>query len=636
MSIRKLVKQALTKRQNRIYERHLQARQMTYEQWCRKRETAGERLWTGELPAEQISAKESAGYVVCILGKGRPAENAGSLIEAYFSCHPQAQLLYGDEDVWADFPRGERQSPWFKPDWSPHLLDSRFYFGSLVAVRSELWKKALMAYGEAMEQEETVRRCVELAGGYEIGSKAVGHIPEILFHCESREAIVDRSTVKEAEAFCKAAGEAYGKKDRESSRTLFPQISVIIPSKDQPDILSVCLAALPKAMDGLPYEVIVVDNGSTEENRRRVSALLENHTYLYEPMEFHFSEMCNLGAAKAVGELLLFLNDDVELCTAGCVGQMAALAARPYTGAVGMKLYYPDSIRIQHAGITNLPMGPVHKLQFLEDNVSYYFDSNRGSRNVLAVTGACLMVEKKKFLQTGGFARELRVAFNDVDFCFRLWELGYFNVCRNDIYGYHHESLSRGGDEAAEKLNRLLEERKILYDRHPGLQGKDPYYSVHLSSEGLDTRIRPAYETAGNTPQKERSAMPETDTTDYRRDDCLLVRVESCVNGEIQGYGVVLGDNNACYEKQLLLESGEGIVFSRKLEGQHRPDLTENMPDQNRVGLCGFRIKIDEDNVPPGRYRIGLAARNRVTGLRLMQWSSRSLDISGMLSGKNR
>ena len=125
---------------------------------------------------------------------------------------------------------------------------------------------------------------------------------------------------------------------------------------------------------------------------------------------------------------------------------------------------------------------------------------------------------------------------------------------------------------------------------------------------------------------------PKTLTlTDYRQDNCLLARVEEARDGRLQGYAVVLGDNNACYEWRLLLQEVSskktGSSLWLETEGQYRPDLEQNMPDQINVGLCGFWLHFNKDALPKGQYRIGMAVRNRVTGLRLMNWSNRRLEI---------
>lgn len=692
MGIKELVKQALAEKENRKYQKRLEEIRVTYTDWVTRIES--ERS-VGQ-QSEQAGNREKSGqaehdFVVICASKGILGKNAIEDIERYFIRNPEVQLLYGDEDVWPGCSRGadartERRSPWFKPDWSPDLLDSRLYFGSLTILRKELFQKVMAHYdayypGQGLTMfrqrmdgadyevsdlaayEKWIHRCVGLAGAYEKGSTAVGHISGILFHSEDEN---EQAKFLEESAWRKECKEERVLDFRKSRMIGGPVVSVVIPSKDHPEMLEKCIRGCQLAgsmgqQDGqmnrktagkeLPMEYLVVDNGSSPENRAKAEKLVEQLKesgltvrYLYCPMDFNFSRMCNLGAGQAKGQFLLFLNDDVELCLPGCIEEMAALSDRFFTGAVGLKLLYPDSALIQHAGITNLPMGPVHKLQFLNDNECYYYNYNRGAVNVLAVTAACLMVEKDKFLEAGGFAEELQVAFNDVALCFRLHELGYWNVCVNDRHAYHHESLSRGADESAPKLERLLRERDKLYYYHPQLAGVDPYYSVHLSREGLDTRIRPAYVTAGNRLQRTQGPLKKfSHWSDCHQDSCLMVTIEDSREEKIQGYGVVLGDNNACYEIQLLFkESSSDVtedtknlnmkdadIYVIRLVGQYRPDLEDNMPDQKNVALSGFTVRLEKGALPMGRYRLGLTARNTVTGHRLINWSNRYYEVRG-------
>lgn len=617
MSVKSLVKQVLIQQQNKRYERLLSAKTVTYDTWIRRQEKEAE-------PSQNLSDscldKEKTSFV-CFLEDGvKPSQHAFGKIAEVFKQHPEVMVVYGDEDVMD--ASGRRFHPWFKPDWSPDLFKTSFYLGGLVAVRKDLAK----VEKENVLNFEEIYGCLVCAGGFQKGCKSIYHVPEILCHNESPE---------QMEKWLNIPGE---KTDVVENNALpLGCVSVIIPSKDHPEILQTCLKGIKKTAGKLSYEILVVDNGSSEENKQKTEEMLQQYEqnagkqlrkiqYIYEPMEFNFSLMCNLGAQKAGGELYLFLNDDVELVEENTLQKLAELALQEYTGAVGMKLYYPDSVRLQHAGVTNLPMGPVHKLQFLEDNIAYYFDSNRGLRNMLAVTAACLMVTKDKFTEAGGFSEELQVAFNDVDFCFSLYELGYHNVCRNDCFAYHHESLSRGDDESTEKWLRLMKERAKLYERHPGLEGMDPYFGAGLLREGLDSRIRSAYETAANKVQHTGLQPWNKSEESCRKDACLMVRVEDCRWERMSGYGVVLGDNNACYAFELLLKHEESSkVYAIALEGQYRPDLVENMKDQINVALCGFDVQ--PENMPPeaGTYQIGMCARNRVTGLCLINYSSRIL-----------
>ena len=688
MKIKELAKRILTEREERRYEALLRSRKGSYGAWL-----AAGGAWM-EAPAEMTEGPgNETAFVITCMDRGTLAPGAEGRIRRYFREHPEVLLLYGDEDIKGQAEGGDvgEAFPWLKPDWSPDLLDSFCYFGGMAALREELFRRASAWMPSFTEDtgstsvryrtedmaawEKWLHICAELAGGYQKGSRSIGHIPEILFHQESREA---QRRFLQFTDFLRQSEERLRQDFRDgwivsgNQPGSKPVISVVIPSKDHPEVLEKCLRGCLSGREGVPVlegrkqeepalEIIVVDNGSSDENKRLVEGMIRqlaepekgrNIRYFYVPMEFHFSKMCNLGAAVSEGNFLLFLNDDVELGGANILTEMAALADRAYTGAVGLKLYYPDSHRIQHAGITNLPMGPVHKLQFMEDHGEYYYGANRGNHNVLAVTAACLMVEKEKYLEAGGFSEELPVAFNDVDFCFCLYELGYRNVCMNSRYAWHHESLSRGDDEAPEKVERLLRERDKLYERHPGLAGADPYYSVHLNRKGLDTGIRPAYLTAGNETQQSGGRTFRFDMKGYRSDTCLMARVEDCRGRSVVGYSVVLGDNNACWEKLLLLGKMPGtetlqgresrkndmkmtevskmeMIYALRIKAQYRPDLEENMPDQVNVALCGFDIEIEAGEIPAGKYRLGIAARNRAGGLKLMNWSGRFLQLEG-------
>ena len=675
MNIKQTVKSWAEMPKKREYEKKLSAMRGTYQEWIK-----------GQDGSDDSGVSQGGGGDIETLR----AEWEGATPLA------SALILYGDEDLVDE--KGERHSPWFRPDWSPELLESCFYLGSVIGVQRDFldktepnWKEFLEKYlmdalqesvpgkeaggsGKLQVADETsskdwaffcneapddkyqslIRELCRKAGGWEKGCKTIAHVAKILHHCKDENGFA--AFEKPALAGVMPDNEGETRTKEAPVHVAQPMLSVIIPSKDNPELLKACIQALkaswcddPAYMDGpgrtaedsaLPkgalfaggegrqLEIIVVDNGSREENREQIAKALnaEGFQYLYQPMEFDFAKMCNMGAEKAKGGLLLFLNDDVELLPESHLDKMAKLARRPGVGAVGIKLLYPDSTRIQHAGITNLPMGPVHKLQFLDDGESYYHGLNRGVRNVLAVTAACLMVQAEKFRETGGFDETLKVAFNDVALCFRLYELGYRNVCMCDGFAYHHESMTRGSDDSQEKLERLLKERDRLYQAFPNLVGKDPYYSVHLGRQGLDVRVRPAYVTMKNQIQITRVRKTD-DLSGYREDACLTVRIEDERDGEITGYIVVLGDDNACYEKKLLLQKESGEIYEVIVEPNYRPDLEENLPDQVDVALSGFWIRLDKDALPKGRYRIGGAVKRTVGRLCLISWSNRFLEL---------
>ena len=194
-------------------------------------------------------------------------------------------------------------------------------------------------------------------------------------------------------------------------------VSIIIPSKDHPEVLRQCLesiVATTEADSNITYDIVVLDNGSDAKNRVRYGVFigkipkkngLTKIQYLYKLSEFNFSEMCNKGAKNSLGEYLLFLNDDIEAFEKGWLREMVAQAQLKHVGAVGAKLIYPDTENelIQHCGIANVRRGPVHKLQKMSDKKSHYYGYNVGIHNNIGVTAACLLISRKKFNDVGGF-----------------------------------------------------------------------------------------------------------------------------------------------------------------------------------------------------------------------------------------
>lgn len=679
--IKQQVKKKLAVRQQRKYYKLLDRMTVTYDAWIKETE---EKLDNGKIENGQVKRvpyeacksyltgnslqTETAEAVLFAESDGEISGFAEKLVAEYFARHREIKLLYGDEDVAGS--DGVRYTPWLKPDWSPDTFLSFFYFGSLFAVRTEALRSLNAAQIEWIwqatgreEEKETrgeiyqgiYRLCYVLAkesGGFEkrsardIFSFPIGHVDEILYHSRFNR-----------EMELTGEGRIIGnllsvKEEKERAKSHYGKVSVILLSKDHPEILKRCIRSIrenakkQQANHIQDYEIIVVDNGSSEEVKRELTDWLAENgaAYIYERMPFNFSAMCNKGAQAAAGNVLLFMNDDVEImgqerAEAGFLQEMYECAVSPYTGAVGAKLYYPESIRIQHAGIVNQQLGPVHKLQFIEDVVTYCYGFNRRKRNVIAVTGACLAVERDKFVSAGGFPEELPVAFNDVDLCFSLFEKGYYNVVLQDITLYHHESLSRGNDDDREKLNRLLEEKNRLYERHPMLYAKDPFYHKYFATDILNTGFDLMADYAGANEavyrgKKVNKAVECREVlNNARQDACVMISLEYAGHerGEylIQGYSFITGSDNACYEKTIILrqENHTEAIFCVKPESIPRKDVESNLPDQVNVALTGFRAHIGDRTLAAGVYRIGILAKDRCTGAKLYAWTNRYLHV---------
>lgn len=632
MNPKQFIRQQIAKWYQRSYEKKRAQYTLSYTAWLQEREQ--------DFTAAPVP-EEKADIVLLCFGEGAYGAGAKERFEKYFRQHPEVLLAYGDEDIReAD---GTCHSPWLKPDWSPDSYLCRDYLGEAVAVCRRIYEQ--LTDRQRREAGACHDRLVELAGGYEPGCRQIGHLQEVVFHRKHPWELPGEGR----------AGQRQAPEPLPADGSL-QLVSIIIPSKDNVEVLFRCLETVRKTVRQIPCEILLVDNGSSPENKAaiqaRVNTMNQDLTgsgavgsepesfepasadpagmwrgirYLYQPMEFNFSAMCNMGAAQAEGDLLLFLNDDIEAVEPGWLEAMAQKAQQPWTGAVGMKLLYPDGKRIQHAGVVDIPIGPVHKLQYLEDDGCYYDGRNRGSWNVLAVTGACLMLRTEVFEEAGGFAEELPVAFNDIDLCFKVYELGYHNVVINNRHLLHHESLSRGNDDSEEKQRRLVGERNLLYRRHPDRRGEDPYYHPWLNNRRLDTRIRPAFEEGRSSLQRVRPGRLSPDAgmlQGAREDACLRLTIEYAGTGWIQGYLVVLGSDNALFERRLLFQSKEHPeeLYQMECGEQYRLDLEENMPDQRNVGLCGFCCEF-QTCLPKGEYRIGAWARDRISGLQLKYWS---------------
>ncbi|MCQ2519016.1 MAG: glycosyltransferase [Lachnospiraceae bacterium] len=586
---------------------------------------------------------------IIVFVNGNLTDRAVPLIVKHFKSNPNCSIIYGDEDIatinedakgyYGQSVYGSRVNPYFKPDWSPNAFLSHFYFCNMVAIRRTAFRDIELSTGltGAASIYHTLLRYL-----YEEPQRiyfAVKHIDEILVHATDYECndITDEAAFKLSKKL-KSKGYA-----EEFSITNKTSLSVIIPSKDNPQMLEKCISSLYDACPGyIVPEIIVVDNGSMEANKLIIEKLSDklHFRYEYHPMEFNFARMCNIGANVSRGEFILFLNDDVSFVEPYTLEEMVKQASYDFTGAVGAKLLYPNSKKIQHAGVINNRIGPVHKLQFADDAINHYFGFNRYIQNVLAVTGACILMQKKLYVSVGGMNENLRVAFNDVDLCMKIAEAGYFNVCCNNICLEHAESVSRGKDTDPDALKRLLDEKKKLYEGHPAYKGTDPFYSKYLVADCLDTRIVPANEYEYVTNVENVTEPKLISLKKAKEDDCVFLNIEEAAEFSqyswdddeegyyIQGFSFVTGSNNACYKRQILLKPDESDkCYAFEYEGCLRNDVALNCPDQSNVDLSGFSLYINKELLPEGTYRVGILQTHLWANQKLYRFSNRDLLI---------
>ena len=413
---------------------------------------------------------------------------------------PEVEFLYSDEDKLN--LRGIRAEPNFKPDWSPETLRSRNYICHLTVMRRDFLTQlgGLRDGFDGAQDHDLVLRASEEA-------TRIVHIPKILYHWRMHEQSTAAKKSSKAYAFDagkKAVAEHLHRQSIPASVTdgpilgtyhviyhlpTQPLVSVIIPNKDQAPLLNQCVKSLTESSYA-NHEIIIAENGSTDEETLAYYSELkaEPHVRIVEwEKPFNYASVNNFAATHAKGELLLFLNNDIEAITPDWLEAMVKQAIQPGVGAVGAKLYYADDT-IQHAGII-LGMGGIaghSHLNFPRD-ASGYMQRLKITQNCAAVTGACLMVPRAVFEKVGGFDEGFVLAFNDVDLCVQIMTQGYRVVWTPESELYHLESKTRGYEDTPEKQERFRREIELFRSKWADLLDKgDPYYSPHFRLDRCD------------------------------------------------------------------------------------------------------------------------------------------------------
>ena len=267
-----------------------------------------------------------------------------------------------------------------------------------------------------------------------------------------------------------------------------PLVSVLIPNKDHTDDLERCLSSLYKNAGYDNFEVLVIENNSTdpatEEYYKTLPDRYPNCRVVRYQGPFNFSAINNFGARHAKGEHLLLLNNDIEVLSHDFLRELLSYSQRADVGAVGAKLYYPDDT-IQHAGVImgiNGSAGHSHK-SYPRKAVGDLYRLVT-TQNYMAVTGACLMTKAGLYREAGGLDEEnFAVAYNDVDYCLKLWQKGLLNVYTPRAEAYHYESKSRGLDTLSENTRRYEREKAAFYAKYKAyIDNYDPYYNPHFNN----------------------------------------------------------------------------------------------------------------------------------------------------------
>ncbi len=415
-------------------------------------------------------------------------------------------FLYSDEALFSKSIRSPGAAH-FKPDYAPDYLLCCNYICHLAVFRRELFEQVGGERSECdgSQDHDLFLRLIERCGG-------AAHVPQVLYywrvHAGSTSGGADAKPYVAAAAK-KALADHLERTGRSGTveEGLFPstyrvrwaiegapKVSILIPNKDHTEDLEKCLHSIWAKTAWENYEVIVIENNSTEPEtfayyqkaKRRYEGL---RVVNYPGKGFNFSAINNFGRKYASGEYLLLLNNDVEVCNGDWLTELLRQCAHPGGAAVcGAMLYYPDDT-LQHAGVvTGLGGYAGHSHKYKKRGGSGYLFRAATVQNFSAVTGACLLVRTSVFDQVGGLDEKFAVAFNDVDLCLRVRDAGWRIAWTPYAELIHYESKSRGGDEKdPAKAARFASEQQRLYDIH----GKanildDPYYNPNLTRDRED------------------------------------------------------------------------------------------------------------------------------------------------------
>ena len=410
---------------------------------------------------------------------------------------PETDMLYCDEDKFRD---GHFVDGFLKPDFDWELLAAINYVCHMLVVRASVVAKINLSDSEVSGAQDWDM-------SYKIAEQArnIFHVRKVLYHWR----IHDESTAKDSDAkpYTHKASEKVIENHFEriglpaivedgpfanSHAVTYvlpeerPLISIVIPNKDHVDLLSRCIDSIREKTTYENYEIIVVENNSTEDSTFAYYEMLKGEgknirVVLYDG-GFNFSAICNLGAKNANGEYYLFLNNDTEVITPDWLERLLGPMMRDDVACTGAKLLYPDET-IQHAGVIIPKSPPGHVGLHFPRNDLFCYGMLQHPRELSAVTGACMLVKKSEFDALGGFDEELAVAYNDVDLCLRLREAGKRIVIEPRAELFHYESASRGADDVDSPTRMRFTKEKgqfmMRWNRYIG-EG-DPMYSTNFA-----------------------------------------------------------------------------------------------------------------------------------------------------------
>jgi GT2 family glycosyltransferase len=433
------------------------------------------------------------------------AEQALYEVAVVLDADPTLHLVYTDEDAVDDHDR--HFLPSFKPAWSIEAFLGHDTVGRLAVYRRSL-VAALDWHPNAIGREQDHALALRVVACSTAAQ--IRHLPGVLYH----ERAMEDGKRRDPEALTKDSGPSavwealrrthrlppivlsplVGKPGfsrlRLSLPVVLPRVTAIIPTRDHAELLARATAGLLYRTDYPNLEVLIINNDSIDPWAVSLFHMLRKDKrvkVMTVPGPFNYAALNNAGVREATGEIILLLNNDIDITDSSWLREMVSHAVRPDVGAVGAKLIYEDG-RIQHAGVV-LGVGRLNGRRGVAGHFGHYAEADEEghfgqylvTREVSAVTGACLMVRREVYLAAGGLDEEhLPVSYNDVDLCLRIRELGLRNVWTPFAELYHLESASRGGVQSLEQVARAEREFAYMRDRWSEQLENDPFYNQNF------------------------------------------------------------------------------------------------------------------------------------------------------------
>lgn len=448
----------------------------------------------------ELVASSYSGSTIVRLDKSVILQATFTFWLAQNSNNKKIHFTYFDHDYLSD--NNERVKPHFKQHFNYDLCLNHNYCGPVWAVsRAELLY--LLRKGESCCSDINLE--ILLCFVDFVGSDLITHIAKIGFSCSSSESPeLDKNAIERHLVRIKTNAQVLNSRMVPNCARIAyaiskpePLISIIIPTRDRLDLLEKCIQSIDTRSSYRNYEIIVVDNGSTEINTLRYFEAIgtsKNTRIIRLDEQFNYSKLNNLGVTISKGEILCFMNNDIEVISQNWMQELAQFACQESVGVVGAKLYYPNDT-IQHAGVILGATGNTGHLHRHNDRSDFGYMHLAGlQQSVSAVTGAVMMISRNKFDAISAFDENLAVNFNDIDLCLKASNAGYRNIFNPYAELYHFESLSRGLNNTSSKKLLAMTEARYLLTKHRDRLNVEKFYNPNLSewSENFELAFPPS------------------------------------------------------------------------------------------------------------------------------------------------